>query len=158
MNKGFTLIETLIYAVLLTAITAVAILATYQIIEAQGRGKDLEELADSQRLLEQKIYWALQSNSAINSPGSGATSTILSVNKLNYSNNPVVIDSDSGVARIRRGAGSAYPITNDARVEVSDLNFHQHNFSGQPAIKVSGTLINIAASTSIEIDTLIFLK
>lgn len=157
-NRGFTLIETLIYSALVTGLVTVAILATYQMIDARQRGKNLAELADSHRLLEQKIYWALQSVSALNSPGVGATTTSLSVDKIGYGNNPVVLDLDGGAARIKLGIGAAVPITNYHHVEVQDLFFHHYDFSGQPGIQVSATLFNAFTSTTVAIDTTIILE
>lgn len=155
-NNGFTLIEILIYAGLTTAILSFAILTVYSLIDTVDRGKNLQELAENQKLLEQKIYWVLQNVSAINSPDAGATTTVLSVNKLNYGQNPVVVDSISETARITIGVGAALPITNDAYVAVRDLLFHQLELSGRSAIKVSGELFNAFASTSLSIDLLIF--
>lgn len=150
-NSGFTLIEILIYAALVTAIISFSLLATYQVLEFSTRGWHLRELADNQKFLEQKIYWALQSVSAINSPGVGATSTLLSVNKVNYEENPILITASDNTVRLSRGGGSYQPINNDF-VFVQDLNFHQFDFSGQPAIQVSGTLFNSFTSTTAAID------
>ena len=157
-NSGFTLIETLIYATLVTVVTTFSILAVYQLIDTSDRGKNLEQLTENQRFLEQKIYWTLQSVSSINAPASGATTTSLSVNKIGFAENPVVIDVDSQTARIKRGTSPAILITNDSYVAVQDLSFHQFNFSGKPAIKVSGTLFNAFTSTTVAIDTTILVK
>lgn len=157
-NSGFTLIETLIYSALVTMITAFSILAVYQLIDTSIRGKNLEQLNENQRFLEQKIYWTLQSVSAINSPAIGATSTSLSVNKIGFADNPVVIDVVSDTARIKRGAEAASLITNDSYVALQDLAFHQFSFSGKPAIRITGALFNGFTSTTLSIDTTILIK
>lgn len=157
-NNGFTLIETLIYSALVTMITAFSILSVYQLIDTSDRGKNLEQLNENQRFLEQKIYWTLQSVSVINSPASGATSTSLSVDKVGFAENPVVIDVISDTARIKRGVAAANLITNDSYVAVQDLAFHQFSFSGKPAIKITGTLFNSFTSTTLAIDTTILTK
>lgn len=157
-NKGFTLIETLIYSALVTLITTFSVLAVYQLIDTGTRGKNLEQLNENQRFLEQKIYWTLQSVSAINSPASGATSTVLSVNKIGFADNPVVIDVVSDAARIKRGVEAASLITADSYVAVQDLVFHQFSFSGKPAIRVTGTIFNGFTSTTLAIDTTILIK
>lgn len=152
-TSGFTLIETLIYAALTATIVTLAIFATFQMINAASRVRNQKEVVDNQKLLIQKIYWTLQSVSAINSPGSGATSTTLSVDKLGYGSNPVVINTASGAAWLKRGAGVAQPITDVSYVQTQNLNFHQFDFSGHPAIQVSGSLFNSYTSTTVAIGT-----
>lgn len=153
-KNGFMLIETLIYAAITTFILTFAILAAYQFIENSERLRYQRELAENKKFLEQKIYWTLENISAINSPTANATSTTLSINKTNYANNPVVIDTADWIARIKKGSGSAIPITSDY-VAVQNLNFHQFDFSGRPAIKVSGTLFNSYGSTTADFDFLV---
>ena len=151
--RGFTLIETLIYAALTTMILSFAIFTTYALIDSSDRVNNQKELVDNQQLLTQKIYWTLQNVSTINSPTSGATSTILSVDKLGYGSNPVVVNTNSSVAWLKLGSAAAQPITNDFYAHVQRLEFHQFDLSGRPAIQVSGTLFNPYSSTSVAIGT-----
>ncbi len=150
---GFTLIETLIYAALTTLIVTFSIFVTFQLINSATRVRNQKETVDGQKLLTQKIYYTLQSVSAINSPAAGATSTTLSVDKLGYGSNPVVINTASSVAWLKRGAAAAQPITDLGYVRVQSLNFHQFDFSGRPAIQFSGSLFNPYTSTTVAIGT-----
>lgn len=157
-QKGFTLIEILIYAGLTTLIMSFAIMMVYQLLKANDQGRHQRELVENQKFLEQKIFWALQSVSAINYPGPNATSTSISINKVGYANNPVIIDDlASTTARIKIGAAAAQPITGDT-IAVTELFFHQLSFSGQTAIEAAGTLTNLTASTSVSFDTIIVVK
>mgnify|MGYP001591337622 FL=1 len=156
-SDGFTLIETLIYAVLTTFILTFAILTTYQFIENADRLRYQRELAENKKFLEQKIYWTLQNISAINAPAANATSTSLSIDKLSYASNPVVVDTTDWIARLKKGSGGAIPITSDY-VAVQNLTFHQFNFSGRPAIKVSGTLFNSYSSTTADLNFIVLTK
>ncbi|MDP1719359.1 MAG: hypothetical protein Q8L24_02965 [bacterium] len=149
--SGFTLVETLIYSAITVMMLVFAIFTVYNMISASNKVRSQKELSEGKKFLEQKIYWTLQSISAINSPAPGATSTSLSVTKLNYANNPVVIDNPDWIARIKKGSGNAIPITGDY-VSLKDLNFHQFTFSGRPAIYTSGTMTDIYSSTSVDID------
>lgn len=150
-NSGFTLLETLVYSGIVTGIVTVALLTTYQFIDGADRLKYHWEMAENQKVLEQKIYWALQSISAINSPAAGATTTSLSINKLNFASNPVVIDLSGGIVRLQRG-GAFNPITTELS-EVRSLTFHRDDFDGRPAIKVDAEIFNPYSSTTIEIHT-----
>lgn len=157
-TRGFTLIETLIYSAITTAFITFALLTTYSAIAAADRSRNLRELVESHKFLEQKIYWALQSNSTINSPQSAATTTILSVDKIGYANNPVVIDLlGNATARIKIGLAAAQPITPDT-VTVEDLSFRQLDLSGQKAIQITATMVNFVASSSLSINTTIIVK
>lgn len=157
-QKGFTLIETLLYTTITTMVISLAIFAAYQMIDAGGRVEQAKELAENQKFLEQKIYYALQNVSSVNSPATGATTAVLSVNKIGSAENPIVIDAEANTARIKRGTAPAVPITDNFYVSVQELSFHQFDFSGQPAIKISGTLFNAFTSTTVAIDTTISVK
>lgn len=156
-RRGFTLIETLIYAAITTGMVTFAILSSYQLISSADKIRNQKELSENKKFFEQKIYWVLQDLSAINSPGTGATTTSLSVNKLNFADNPVVVSVADGVVWLKRGAGAATPITNEY-VAVQDLEFHNYDFSGRPAIQLSGTLYNAFASTTIDLHTTILTR
>lgn len=153
---GFTLIEVLIYAALTAMILSFSLLTVYELLNSGDRGRNLKELAENQKLLEQKIHWTLQGISAINSPAAGATTTSLSIDKIGYSQNPVIIDVDAETARLKRGSGSPIPVTDDFYVAVRDLSFHHLDLSGRSAIKVSGSLFNGFTSTTLPINLLIF--
>lgn len=150
------MLEILIYSALTAMILSFSILTVYELLNSGDRGRNLKELAENQKFLEQKIHWTLQNVSAINSPGAGATTTSLSVDKIGYSQNPVVIDVDAETARLKRGGGLPNPITDDFYVAVRDLSFHHLDLSGRSAIKVSGSLFNGFTSTTLPIDLLIF--
>lgn len=124
MRKGFTLIETIIYIALFSVIISLVVGAVYNIIEGSD---DLQKniIADAEaHFLTRKIEWALTGVSAINSPASGFTGTSLSVNKVDYAQNPIVFDLDSNNLRIKKGLGDP-TILNSANVTISDLQF-QH--------------------------------
>lgn len=155
---GFTLIETLIYAAITTIILTFAILSAYQIIDGSDRAEHQRQLAENQRFFEQKIYWLLRGVSIVNVPASGATGAVLSVNKLNFPDNPVVVDVDAGVIRLKRGAGAALAITDEAYVGARNISFRHLNLSGHSAIKVSGNLFDSLTSATVAIDMTVLIK
>lgn len=156
-NKGFTLIETLIYATIVTGMVTFAILASYQLIESADKIRNQKEVAENKKFFEQKMYWVFQNISAINSPTTGATTTSLSVDKLSHADNPVVVDVNNGVVTLKQGSNPAIPITNEY-VAVQNLEFHNYDFSGRPAIQISGAMYNAFSSTSIDLNTVILTK
>lgn len=157
-NKGFTLIEILIYSAITTAFLAFTIFSTYQFIDNADRSRHRKELVENQKLLEQKIYWTLQSVSTVNSPLLGATTTVLSVDKIGFSDNPIVISADGGAAWLKRGSAPSLMITSDVHISVQNLNFHQFDFNGHPAIRVSGDLFDAFTPTTINVATTIIIR
>ncbi|MDO8466752.1 MAG: hypothetical protein Q7S83_01275 [bacterium] len=156
-EQAFTLIEILIYAAIVTGMITFSIFASYQLIDSADTIRHHKEVAENKKFFEQKIYWVLQNLSAINSPSTGATTTSLSVNKLSYVNNPVIVAVNNGVVTLKLGSNAANPITNEY-VVVQNLEFHNYDFSGRPAIQISGTMYNAFASTSIDLNTVILTK
>ncbi len=154
-RKGFTLVEVLIYAGIVTMIITFALLGTYQIIDYQDRLEDQLEVTENSKFLIQKIAWVLQNNSAINSPVLGSSGLSLSVNKLNYGSNPLVITLSNGRVWLSAAGASAVSLTN-SRVTASNLIVDHLNFSNQSAIRFRVTLENSIASSTV--DTTVFIK
>ena len=148
--RGFTLIETIIYIALFSVIISLVIGAVYPIIQgSESLQKNIVADAEA-HFLTRKIEWALTSVLAINSPTSGLTGATLSVDKVNYPQNPILFDLDSGSLRIKNGLGDPI-ILNSANVTVSDLQF-QHLAAGlyrPAAIKTSFKVDGELYSTTI---------
>lgn len=153
-KKGFTLIEILAYSGIVTIFVAAAVLASYGMIDYSGRVQKQLEVNENRQFLVQKIGWILQNNSTINSPASGSSGSSLSVNKLNFGNNPLIVNSSNGKVWLTAG-GSPVNLTSD-RVTIGNLTFEHQVFSSISAIKVSGTVLNDVASTTI--DTTFYVK
>lgn len=153
--RGFTLIETLIYAAIVAGFITIAFLAVYQMIDSSGRLRNQQEINENQRFLIQKLDWILNSADAINSPPLGGSGNTLSVNKLNFAQNPLVVDVIDGAVRLLSGGGLPVSLTNNY-ASTTNLLFEHLNLSGQSAIRITGTLSNASASTSI--DTTILIK
>lgn len=122
VNLGFTLIETIIYSALTAMIFGVTLLSFYQLIgssNALNKRIIIDEEAD---FLIRKIEWALSGISAVNFPAAGSSGQEISINKTNYSFNPIVFDAVSGTLRIRKGTGDPVAL-NSQNTAISDLNF-----------------------------------
>ena len=148
-NTGFTLIETLMYSAIVTGFLTFALMISYQIINSSDRSTDLVELNENQQFVTEKIGWALSNVSAVNSPTSGNSASSLSVNRLNYSGNPIVISLSNGQAMISTSSLPAVPLSN-SHVTVSSLNFRNFNFDGRTGIKFSAIFQNNTSSTSLD--------
>ncbi len=136
--SGFTLIETLIYAVMVSMTIGFVLAVVYQLIESRYRSLARTEVEEETNFLIRKIAWALSGISAINEPAPNATSTSLSVNKVNFSPNPVVIQAFLSKAIVRYGSGSTSTLNSDS-VAVRQLLFEQVGSSSNPGVKVTLT-------------------
>ena len=121
-NKGFTLIETIIYIALLTLFIGSGVTTAFYLTDSAEKGKaDINASADAEFLL-QKISWVLNDVQSITTPTSGATAATLSVNKTGSGTNPFVVDLASGRARLARGSATPVELTGD-RVTIANLSF-----------------------------------
>lgn len=119
---GFTLIETLIYAALISIMIGFSLMAVYQIIDSSESLNKKIVIEEEANFLLRKIEWALTGVEIINNPVSGASSSILSVNKINFSANPLIFDLDSDNLRLKKGTGNPI-ILNNQNVKITNLAF-----------------------------------
>ena len=104
-QKGFTLIETLIYLALFAIFFGGAAAAAYAVIETSGRNLTKSMVQEEGNFMLAKINWALSGVQTIDAPNGapapGNTGSLLSVNRItgvDAGGNPiptdVVIDLD----------------------------------------------------------------
>lgn len=153
-NKtGFTLIETIIYIGIIAIILSSFLMTSEQIIFSNNRTHRQIELTGNQKFLVQKINWLLRNVDIINAPLPNTSSSVLSINKVNFPNNPMVLNLDNNVVYLTTGSTttSTAPLTNNS-VIVTSLTFYQLTFSSssQNAIRVVANMQNNVASTTID--------
>lgn len=147
-RRGFTLIETLIYTAIISIIISSFILILYNIVQSVDRTTRNVDLVEQKQFLIQKIDWVLQSVSVVNTPTAGDSAASISVNKINYALNPVVVSAQNGVLRISEGGGADISLT-PTGVVVSNLNFIHTATANETSIKFTATISNSATSTNI---------
>lgn len=121
-HQAFTLIETIIYTALISVVIGLTVIAVYQIIQFSDSLNKKNIAEEEANFILRKIEWVLAGVSQINSPVSGATSTVLSVNKINYPSNPIIFDLNSQNLRIKKG-GNEPVVLNSQNVSVSNVVF-----------------------------------
>ncbi len=148
-SRGFTLLETVIYTGVFSIVVAAFMLIIINVISANERLTHNNRLTDDKQFVIQKFDWVLQNVSAINSPAANTSGATLSVNKLNFGNNPVVLDAPSGAMRIAYNAGSPILLTSGG-ISVSNLQFTHTSNANETRIRITGILANtLGATTSI---------
>lgn len=141
--KGFTLIEILIYSALMAMIISGSLIAAYQIIESSNNIQNKIIIEQEANFLLSKIRWALVGATTINIPTIGLASSTLSMNKANYSENPIIFDLNSNNLRIKQGSGNP-AILNNQNVAVNNLIFEHlaANGNGPEGLKINITVNN----------------
>ncbi|MEK7624567.1 MAG: hypothetical protein AAB404_02530 [Patescibacteria group bacterium] len=149
INGGFTLIETILYIGIVAIIISSFFLISEQIIFSDNRTRQQIELAENQKFLIQKINWLLRSVDTVNSPAPDTSGATLSINKINFADNPLVIDLNNNAVRLKTGSADAALLTNNS-VIVTDLLFYQLTLPNQNAIRVTANMRNDVASVAID--------
>jgi len=154
-TNGLSLIEVIIYVSIFSMMIFFISVSVYKLLDVQKSGGDRSAIEADLDFVIGKIDWAILSTNSINSPSAGATGTVLSLNKLNYGQNPIVFDVSGGEIRISKGGSTPTSITgSDLSVSKFEVK-HLQEIGTRPAgIEVNITAIasttrQIAASTTI---------
>lgn len=131
MNKGFTLLEFLLYISLVGIILLVAGAIGLNVLFGKAKLGAIEEVSQNARFTIEKIADRVRNAEAINSPAQGASASTLSLQMANAGQNPTVFDLSGGVARIKEGAGATTDLTSN-EVTVTALQFSNISYTDTP--------------------------
>ncbi len=118
MQKGFTLIEVIIYIALFSIVIGGGMIAAYEIIQSTDSGTNHVIVEEEANFLLRKINWAL---SGATSPLSSLPASSLTVTK---SGTPYIFDLNSNNLRINN------IILNSSSIKVSNLTFSSPGSNG----------------------------
>lgn len=119
---GFTLVELLIYAAVVTVLLAVAATFFWQIIEGNIKTEANQEVEQNASFAMEKIVAAAKKASLIAEPANPGDQTDYLILTMPTPLEPVEFRLSNGQITIREGTTSAYPITADS-VTVTQLRF-----------------------------------
>src|SRR3989344_4634162 len=128
MNKGFTLIEMLLYSALLVVLWGGLIGLGFSVVRSDAQLINRQEIFENERFMISKVSCALKGATDINSPTGGGSGTILSVDTASTSYNPYVFDVSNGVFRLSVNNNAPVSITNSL-VKVSSVTFENYSLS-----------------------------
>lgn len=142
-RKGFTLVESLVYSVLLAIFIGSTFIISTQILENSRKDRSKLEVSDEAEFIIKKIEWLLTGTSTTTLPAAGATGTMLKVQKYGFTSNPLEFRLSGENAELKHGSGPFIRL-NNTRVKVTELTF-QHtrdDTNEQSLIKVTVTTEN----------------
>ncbi len=121
MQRGFTIIETLIYLALFALIIGGFIVSVYALFASGDRNQTKDMLQEEKNFLVAKINWAMSGAQTISSPSAGTSGSILSLTKYDGSTETIAL---AGTDMKLNGN-----ILNNTNVTISNVVFI-HTYSG----------------------------
>ena len=140
-NKGFTLIEVIVYIGLFVILVGGGLLAAYNIIESNVVNQSRLVVYDEGNFLTSKINWEVGGSSQIQNPQPGTPGSTLQLTKLDGSS--VMLALVGSDLMITRGAASAVPLNNQ-NVQISNVSFDNQISSTSQLVKTSFTITALA--------------
>ncbi len=141
-SNGFTLVETLLYLVILS--TMLGVLTSFIFVSYQTRIKN-QTIAEVEQLGEQVmniITQTIRNSSAINTPAPQTNASSLSLDTYSGTTTPTVFELNSTNLRITEGAAAPINLTG-SRLAASAVSFTNVSETGAPGtIRIQFTLIH----------------
>lgn len=124
-NRGFTLIETIVYIALLNMLMTGVLLCVYGLIGSIESSHGKTMVQDEGVFVRQKIGWALADMSAQPTTGGSGCAQTVSITKTSYANNPVEFrrNTASNAVEMREGGTGAYVALTTPNVLATCLSF-----------------------------------
>lgn len=140
MEKGFTILELLLYVGILSIVIFSIAFFSQTMLSARVKNQTIAEVEQQGQYAMQQITQIIRNASAITMPVVGADGTSLIVATYTGGTNPTVIDSANSALQIKEGVAVAVPITS-ARVAVSNLSFQNVSRASTPGtVRVQFTI------------------
>jgi prepilin-type N-terminal cleavage/methylation domain-containing protein len=117
-QKGFTLMETLIYIALFSILMSGAMIAAYNLLEGGGRNTSAINTQEEGTFINRKINWALTGARTVTASPDGTTLTITRPDL--GAQSPLVIVGDGTSMTIARGTGGLAVVLNAERYPIGN--------------------------------------
>lgn len=164
-QNGFTLIETLIYGLLVSGMILAATTFSLNVSEGNERARAYQEVQQNARMAMERIVQEIRSAGDLNSGGStfGSNPGVLSLSHNYPAKNPTIFDISGEKLRISQAGAATTTLTSDL-VRVTNLTFTNLSVSSRTKnIGISLTVEHVnpgnndiyAASTTIETSAVI---
>ncbi|MEK7151153.1 MAG: prepilin-type N-terminal cleavage/methylation domain-containing protein [Patescibacteria group bacterium] len=134
-NKGFSLIEVLIYSAIFSLMLVGVLGGVYMIIQGANQSNARLVADDEANFVLRKINWVLTGTNSINVPGAGLSGSTLSVNKAGIIL-PIKVRLHLQNIELDSGTGTYVPL-DTANVVAASLSFQHIPASGNkpPAVR-----------------------
>ncbi len=132
-NKGFTFIELILYIAIVTIMLMAIVPFGWDAITSGAKSKVQQEVYSQGRFISERIKYEIRNATAINSPTSGTSASVLNLN----SAPTTIIDLNSGKIRISQDGGSSYNNLNSNDTNITGLTFTSYTSSDNKTKNIS---------------------
>ena len=123
-QRGFTLIETIVYLALFSILIGGAVISAFQIFDTATRSSTRTMLQDESDFILGKIDWTLSGAKAVTTPAAGASGSTLTVAKWDSSEgDPIIISNNGGGDIFVTRTPAAAARLNNSNTTVDALTF-----------------------------------
>jgi type II secretory pathway pseudopilin PulG len=144
--SGFTLIELLLYVGVVATLLLGVTMFLFMMLSARIKNQTLAEVHQQGAALMRIMTQSVRSAASVTTPGTGATTSTLSLVTYSAPQNPTVFDVQSGVARIKEGSALPIALTN-GRVSVSGFSVQNVARTGTPgSVRIQFTITAVNPS------------
>jgi prepilin-type N-terminal cleavage/methylation domain-containing protein len=146
-QKGFTLIEMLIYVAIFSVVMGALVTFIQLISQSRVRSQAVLEVNDQGAEISRVITQTLRNSISINIPATSTSASSLSVRTILASTTPTTFTVVSGILYKTEGANSPVAL-NNSRVVVSNLNFSNlSKFNSFGSVRTSFALATVSSSS-----------
>jgi len=144
MNRGFTLIEFIVYIGIVGVVLLVAGAITLNIFYGKAKLTAVEEVSQNARFAVEKIAYTIRNAQAVDSPSVGVSAATLELEMLN---NSIEFEADDDQIKMTESTGrgqdkikTSFIITSD-EVKITSLQFANLSYSDTPGtVRVQMTI------------------
>ncbi len=145
-QRGFTLIELMLYIGIAATILLAASVLLANMLESRVKNQTIAEVEQQGLQVMEILTQAARNAESITTPAAGASASSLTLNVLDVNDDPTVFSVASGTVRITEGAGSAIALTN-SRITVSGFTVQNLSRTNTPgALRVSFVVTYVNSS------------
>ena len=151
-HAGYTLIELLLYVVIISTLLTTVTFFFGMTIEARVKNQTIAEVNDQGVATMDYITQTIRNASSITTPATGGSGNSLTLVVPTGSLSPTIFNLNGTTLQVKEGTAAAIPLTNND-VQVTGLTFKNLTRSGTPGnVQVSFTLSHVNPSGRNEYD------
>lgn len=149
-KKSFTLVELVLYLALVSVIVLIAAYFVAVILQSKTKSQSIMEVEEQGAQLLNLVTQTIRNADSINSPSSGDSSGILSIDVDDSSKNPTVFEFSGESLVMTVGAEPSVALSND-KIVFTNARFRNLSRTGTPGIiRIEFTLSTNAADKNQE--------
>lgn len=147
-QKGFSAIEMVIYVAIFAMFVGALVTFLLNIGYTRQHAQIMLEVNDQGASIMRTLTLAIKSATAINTPGTGVSSGVLSINTTSPGTTPTVFSVSGEALFITEGTNPAVALTNN-KVKITNLTFYNVSQASTPGtIQIRFTISTTASKVS----------